>query len=158
MKAPSAPTGENPTLAWYGAHELFLWDSRTDSTRKLADISGVTVPTWSHDGARLLYVAADGLWLVSPATGVPVEVEHPLFPDQEWRAVARNQLSFFGQIPWTAHFSWWSPLTPNHASIDDRARRRVGLRFAGTGIDNRAAASRPTRFASKGDHNGAFGH
>jgi hypothetical protein len=41
--------------------------------------------------------------------GKPVEIEHPLFPEQDWRAVATNQLSFYGQIAWTAHFSWWSP-------------------------------------------------
>jgi WD40 repeat protein len=109
VEAPSTPTGENPTPAWYGAHELFLWNSRTDMTRKLADISGVTVPTWSNDGKQLLYVSGDGLWLAPLVSGRPVEIEHPLFPEQEWRTVATNQLSFYGQIAWTAHFSWSSP-------------------------------------------------
>ncbi len=109
VKAPSTPTGENPTLAWYGAHELLLWNSRNGSTRKLAEVSGAIVPSWSHSGTRLLYVSGDGLWLVPPTSGRAVEIEHPLVPEAQWRDVARNQLSFYGQIPWSAHFSWWSP-------------------------------------------------
>ena len=109
VEAPSTPTGENPTLAWYGAHELFLWNSRTDKARKLADNGGATVPTWSKDGKQLLYISGDGLWLAPLVAGRPIEIEHPLVPEQVWHAVAANQLSFYGQIPWTAHFSWWSP-------------------------------------------------
>lgn len=107
--APTTPAGENPTLAWFGAHELFLWNSRSDTTRKLADNSGAVVPTWSSDGKRLLYVSDNGLWLAPLTAGRPIEIEHPLVPESLWHAVATNQLSFYGQIPWTAHFSWWSP-------------------------------------------------
>jgi hypothetical protein len=67
------------------------------------------VPAWSSDSTRLLYVAHDGLWLAPVSAGPPVEIEHPLFPESESRAVATNQLGFYGQIAWTAHFSWWSP-------------------------------------------------
>ena len=67
------------------------------------------MPSWSHSGTRLLYVSGDGLWLVPATSGPAVEIEHPLVPEAQWRAVARNQLSFYGQIPWSAHFSWWSP-------------------------------------------------
>ncbi len=109
VEAPSTPTGENPTPAWYGAHGLLLWNSRTNVTRRLADASGATVPAWSSDGKQLLYVSDDGLWLAPSGAGKPVEIEHPLFPEPDWRAVATNQLSFYGQIAWTAHFSWWSP-------------------------------------------------
>ena len=107
VKAPSA-LPINLSLSWYGAHELFVWNRETNATRKIADVDGVSLPTWSKNGTQLLYVRNDGLWL-SPLKGNATEVEYPLFPPQQWRSVGNDNLSYFGQIDWTGQFSWWSP-------------------------------------------------
>jgi hypothetical protein len=75
---------------------------------EIADVSGVSVPTWSKDGKNLLYVANDGLWLSSTRGGSHIEIESPLFPDQDWETIANSNISYYGQIPWTVEFSWWS--------------------------------------------------
>jgi dipeptidyl aminopeptidase/acylaminoacyl peptidase len=110
VKAPYALTGGNATTAWYVAHELYLWDSRTGATRRVAAIDGASVPTWSSDGRELLYVSGDGLWLAPASGGKPVEIEHPLFPATEWRATpVIGSISYYGQIAWGAQFAWRSP-------------------------------------------------
>lgn len=107
VKAPSTIDAQVPA-AWYTAHQLFIWNRMTNTTRKIANIAGISLPTWSKNGRQLLYVNNDGLWL-APLNGNPVEIEYPLFPTQQWKAVATNGLSFYGQIPWSGQFNWWSP-------------------------------------------------
>jgi hypothetical protein len=97
-----------PLDSWYGAHELLVWDSRTGSTRRLARISGVSAPAWSHNGRDLLYVSGDGLWLAPAGGGRPVEIVGPLFPKSVWTRLPIS-VSFDGSIDWTSQFSWWSP-------------------------------------------------
>jgi hypothetical protein len=104
-----APYTFDPARVWYAAHELFLWNPRSGSTTRLADVSGPSVPTWSRDGSHLLYVSGDGLWLTPVGGGgEPVELEHPLFPEQLWNTTSAL-ISYFGQIDWTGQFSWSSP-------------------------------------------------
>jgi WD40-like Beta Propeller Repeat len=111
VKAPYALTGGGPTIAWYTAHQLYLWNERTGTTRMVATVTGVSVPTWSRNGRDLLYVSGDGLWLAAASGGRPVEIEHPLFPERQWSngAGPSGAISYFGQIHWTGQFSWWSP-------------------------------------------------
>ena len=108
VKAPFALTGGWPTLSWYGSHELFIWNADTASTTELADVAGVSVPTWSRNARDLLYVSNDGLWLVPVSGGKPVDIEHPLFPPRQWKTLS-GDISYYGQIDWTGQFSWWSP-------------------------------------------------
>jgi hypothetical protein len=109
VKAPVALTQGWLPLNWYGAHELYIWNARTNSSTLLADVMGVSVPSWSRNGKELLYVSNDGLWLL-PIMGKPVEIEHPLYPTQQWDDLLNSgsSISYYGQIPWTAQFSWWS--------------------------------------------------
>ena len=110
VKAPFALIGGNPTVAWYTAHQLYLWNARTSSTRRIADIDGASVPSWSRDGRDLLYVSGDGLWLAPASGGKPVEIEQPLYPESQWnRQPVPGAISYYGQIAWNAQFSWWSP-------------------------------------------------
>jgi hypothetical protein len=105
-----APYSFDPAVAWYAAHELFLWNRRTGSTARLAAVSGASVPTWSRDGRDLLYVSGDGLWLAPVAGGKPVEIEHPLFSQRQWSTIGTTAtISYYGQIDWTGQFSWSSP-------------------------------------------------
>ena len=105
IKAPVALTDGWPTPAWYLAHEIFLWDQRTNSTRRLGAIEGAAVPAWSKDGQDLLYVSGDGLWLAAVKTARPIQIEHPLFPGKQWF----GNDAYYGQIAWSAQFAWWSP-------------------------------------------------
>jgi len=107
VKAPATIDAQVPA-AWYGAHELFVWNRNPNATRKIANVAGVSLPTWSRNGKQLLYVSNDGLWL-APLNDKPIEIEYPLFPTREWKAVATNGLSFYGQIDWAGKFSWSSP-------------------------------------------------
>jgi hypothetical protein len=109
VKSPDWITPGWPALSWYGTHELFLWNAKTNTSTQIAAVSGVSVPTWSKDGENLLYVANDALWLSSASGSSPVEIESPLFPEQDWRTVATSDtFSYYGQIAWTGQFSWWS--------------------------------------------------
>jgi hypothetical protein len=85
-----------------------VWNRRTGSTRRLAAISGVSVPAWSRNGRDLLYVSGDGLWLAPAGGGRPVEIVRPLFPRSVWTQLPIS-VSFDGSIDWTSQFSWWSP-------------------------------------------------
>jgi hypothetical protein len=110
VKAPAFRAGAgNPSLAWFHAHRLEVWNSRTDRTRRIGAIDGASLPTWSRDGKSLLYVSDDGLWLADAATGKAVEIEHPLYRASSWKHVATTSLAFYGQIPWSKQFSWYTP-------------------------------------------------
>ncbi len=107
VKAPATDEAQIPA-AWFKAHELLVWNRDDDTTRKIADIAGVSLPTWSRHGTQLLYVKGDGLWL-APLSGKPIEIEYPLFPPRQWWRVGTNGLSFYGQINWAGQFGWSSP-------------------------------------------------
>jgi Tol biopolymer transport system component len=101
--------GGNPPVAWYAAHELFVYNPATHQSTKIAGIDGVSVPTWSADGKSLLYVSRNALWL-SPATGgKPTEIATPLFAPAEWLHPGLDAISYYGQINWTGQFDWRSP-------------------------------------------------
>ncbi len=84
VKAPIAFTGAWPSLAWYQAHDLMVWDSHTHTSRRIAGVSGASVPVWSNNGNDLLFAKEDALWLV--ADGPPVEVAGPLYPEAQWQS------------------------------------------------------------------------
>jgi hypothetical protein len=109
VKAPTAHTGGNPPVAWYAAHELFVYDPATRRSTKIAGVAGVSVPTWSADGKTLLYVSRNALWLAPATGGKPTEIATPLFAPAEWLNPLLGAISYYGQIPWTAQFSWRSP-------------------------------------------------
>jgi hypothetical protein len=109
VKSPSADTGGWPSLAWFDAHKLFVFDPATGRSTKLEGVSGVSVPTWSGDGRELLYVSDDALWLVPAQGGRAREVVSPLFLPSLWRDVgSSDRLSYYGQVDWTGQFNWWS--------------------------------------------------
>lgn len=112
VKAPTYRAGGNPTLAWFEAHQLYVWSSRTRTSRRIGAIAGSSLPTWSRDGKSLLYVSGDGLWLANGTTGQAVEIEHPLYRDSAWTNIATASLAFYGQIPWSKQFSWYSKYVP----------------------------------------------
>jgi len=83
------------------AHQLWLYSLADRSLHEVAAAGGATVPTWSSDGKSLLYVADDGLWLLTGLTAPPVEVAKPLFPANAWP-------SYYGQVDWSGQFAWSS--------------------------------------------------
>jgi hypothetical protein len=109
VKAPAYRSAGDPSLAWFEAHQLYVWNARTDATRRIGASSGSSLPTWSLDGKNLLYVSGDGLWLADVATGKAVEIEHPLYRESTWKKIATTSLAFYGQIPWSKQFSWHTP-------------------------------------------------
>jgi dipeptidyl aminopeptidase/acylaminoacyl peptidase len=86
---------------WYNAHELLLYDAHSERIRAVPEARGATVPAWSPDGKRLLYVADNALWLLPSLSAKPVEIATPLYTQQQWPA-------YYGQIDWTAQFDWWA--------------------------------------------------
>jgi hypothetical protein len=107
-KAPAYRAAAGPNLSWFQAHQLYVWNARTDATRRIGAISGSSLPTWSHDGKSLLYVSGDGLWLADATTGTAVEIEHPLYRESTWNKVGSTDLAYYGQVPWSKQFSWYS--------------------------------------------------
>lgn len=90
---------QNVVAAWYGAHQLWLYDPVRRSLREL-NAGGASVPAWSADGNSLLYVAQDGIWLLPGLTERPVRIAGPLFPPGNWPA-------YYGQVDWLSQFAWW---------------------------------------------------
>jgi hypothetical protein len=110
VKAPVDLASAWPSTGWYREHVLYLWNRTSGATRRIGPVDGAQLPTWSRNGSELLYVADDGLWLTHVHGGNPIEIEHPLFREREWNDVAAtSDIAFYGQIPWTAQFSWSSP-------------------------------------------------
>jgi hypothetical protein len=109
VKSPAMFNGGNPPLAWFAAHDLFVYNPDTRRSTRIAGIEGASVPTWSTDGKSLLYVSHDALWL-SPATGgKPTEIAAPLFAPSNWLNPTSGARSYYGQINWTGQFNWRSP-------------------------------------------------
>jgi WD40 repeat protein len=106
VRAPIALTDGWPDAAWYADHALYVWNTQTDATRRIATVDGANVPTWSASGRNLLYVRNNGLWLAPANRGSPSEIAYPLFPPTSLYTSFAND--YYGQIPWTAQFSWWS--------------------------------------------------
>lgn len=103
VRAPSQTSPafqQHAVTAWYNAHQLWVDNPATRSTRKL-DASGATVPAWSTNGQSLLYIARDGIWLLPRLTRRPVRIATPLFPPGNWP-------TYYGQVDWTPQFAWWS--------------------------------------------------
>lgn len=90
---------QNVVAAWYGAHQLWLYDPARRSLREL-NAGGASVPAWSADGNSLLYVAQDGIWLLPGLTERPVRIAGPLFPPGNWP-------TYYGQVDWPSQFAWW---------------------------------------------------
>jgi hypothetical protein len=114
VKAPIAFTGGWPSLAWYEAHDLMVWDSLTRTSRRIASVTGASVPVWSQNGKDLLFVKEDALWLVAVAAGSPAEVAGPLCSEAQWQSAYEPDgdslgTAYYGQIPWVQQFNWWSP-------------------------------------------------
>lgn len=109
VKSPTSPTVGWPPLSWYQAHHLFIWNRNTNTSTPVADTAGISVSTWSAHGTRLLYVANDELWLWHRHR-TPVAIASPLYPPIEWEEIATDSnISYYGQINWTAQFNWWTP-------------------------------------------------
>lgn len=107
VKAPAYRAAGGPRLAWFNAHQLYVWNSRTNVTRRIGAISGSSLPTWSHAGKSLLYVSHDGLWLADPTTGKATEIEHPLYRESAWEHIGSIGYSYYGQLPWSKQFNWY---------------------------------------------------
>jgi Tol biopolymer transport system component len=108
VKSPSADTGGQPSLTWFKAHRLFVFDAATRRSTEVARADGASVPTWSKNGKEILYVRDNALWVSPVLGGKATELETPLFPPAEWQDVLRSGISFYGQVNWGGQFSWWS--------------------------------------------------
>jgi hypothetical protein len=108
VKSPSADTGGQPSLPWFQAHRLFVFNSDTRRTAEVGGVDGVSAPTWSSSGKDILYVNDNALWLSPALGGKAIELETPLFPPAQWQDVLSSELSFYGQVAWADQFSWWS--------------------------------------------------
>ena len=58
---------------------MLIWNPATNTSSEVADVVGVSVPTWSREGKDLLYVPNDGTWIVPVHGGRAVEIEHSSF-------------------------------------------------------------------------------
>lgn len=108
-KAPTVPDDDVSNAVWYNAHELYLWNSATNASKKVAEVSGATVPVWSKNGQDLLYVDNNALWLWHVHGGKAMRIASPLFLRSQWIATNSGfQFSFFEQVDFLGQFSWWS--------------------------------------------------
>jgi len=106
VRAPVMKCVACSDAAWDAAHAIFVWNARTDATRRVGLVDGAAVPTWSSDRRDLLFVRDDGLWLQPISGAAAIEIEHPLFASAA--LTGPDGVDYFGQVPWPAQFSWWS--------------------------------------------------
>lgn len=104
VQAPPSAHGDffqSTVTAWYAQHRL--WVLRAGSQRPVAipATQGAATPTWSSNSRSLMYVSGDALWLIPHLGAHPVKIAAPLFVPTDWP-------SYYGQIAWTAQFSWSS--------------------------------------------------
>ena len=109
---------QNVTMAWYSAHQLWLYNPASRSISKLS-ASGASVPVWSADGKSLLYVARDAVLAAAAAL-------RPAGPDRG-AAVPTRQLAGLlraGQLdqPVRVVARSWPVMTGSQ-----KARRRAAL-------------------------------
>ena len=102
------PSWRQPSLPWFQAHRLFVFNSDTRRTAEVGGVDGVSAPTWSSSGKDILYVNDNALWLSPALGGKAIELETPLFPPAQWEDVLSSELSFYGQVTRTDQFSWRS--------------------------------------------------
>jgi hypothetical protein len=112
-KSPTVPNDGISNETWYDDHELYLWNSSTNTSKKIANLKGATTPVWSKDGRDVLYVASDALWLWTTDRVRPIEIARPLFAPALWNASLpptqwSTELSYFEQVDFRDQFSWWS--------------------------------------------------
>jgi len=104
IEAPAsnvANIGQASVHRWYATHSLWLLRAGSSSPTAIAHTAGAASPVWSADGASLLYVANDSLWLLPTLSGRPVRLTAPLFQSNVWP-------SFYGQVHWSSQFAWSS--------------------------------------------------
>ena len=104
IQAPStsqADFDQRHVVAWYATHALWTL-APGGAPREIQGAGGASTPTWSADGATILYTAHDALWLVG-ANGhsAPTRIAGPLFDPHRWPA------SWF-QVDWQDQFAWSS--------------------------------------------------
>ncbi|MGA3220627.1 MAG: hypothetical protein ABSE77_16340, partial [Acidimicrobiales bacterium] len=90
---------QSATVAWYQTHHLFVLAAGSSRPAELPGTQGASDPAWSTDGRSLIYVANNGVLLISHLGAVPVEVASPLLVPTEWGAR-------FGVVNWTSDFAW----------------------------------------------------
>ena len=111
VKAPVVEFETHLTVAWYATHDVYIYDTVSGRSHQLAQVRGASVPEWSKDGRDLLYVSGDGLWL-APVTGAAAQrIAYPLYGARRssGELALTPPFGYYGQIPWSAQFSWWSP-------------------------------------------------
>lgn len=89
VKAPMAETEGWPSLAWYDTHDLMVWDVKTRSSRRVAGVTGASVPEWSASGKDLLFVKDNALWLGFVKPHWPHRA-HSLAGRRRWRPRPRS--------------------------------------------------------------------
>jgi len=104
-----APVGEavnfsqGTVAAWYAEHSLWVMQTANRTVAEVEGANGASAPVWSADGKSIMYVAGDGLWLVTaPSPGgqaKPVLVAAPLFQPGDWP-------NYYAQVAWSSQFAW----------------------------------------------------
>ncbi|MGO9659865.1 MAG: TolB family protein [Acidimicrobiales bacterium] len=101
VEAPSSNIGNFFPVTvthWYASHHLFVLNSATAGPLEIAGTQGASAPLWSRDGANLLYVSGNGLWLLPGLDQTPAEIGAPLL-ELPWP-------TYYGQVLWSDQFAW----------------------------------------------------
>jgi TolB protein len=93
-------TVEPTQRRWYATRKLWLLPAGRKRPLAVPDSTGAADPVFSADGASLLFVKDDGLWLFPGPSGPPVRIATPLFSG----ALPND----YGQVDWNSRFAWSS--------------------------------------------------
>ena len=82
--------------SWEAGHSLWVEPAGAKAPTQLAGGSAANAPVWSSGGRRLMFVKADGLWVLPAPGGTPMEVASGLSVPP----------SYYGQVQWLYQFAW----------------------------------------------------
>jgi WD40-like Beta Propeller Repeat len=102
VEAPNVLVGpwtQKRIAAWYAAHRLLLYNTRTRRTQSVPTADGATAINWATNDRSLLYVRDDAIWLLPTLTGQPIRIATPLYPPNRWP-------QYYAQIDWSGRFAW----------------------------------------------------
>ena len=95
--------GQPQISQWYATHRLEMLAAGSSKPEEIAATNGAMDPVWSTNSESLLFVKNDTLFLLRTPISTPQKIAGPLFAQSLWGA---NGYPYYGEIDWSAEFSW----------------------------------------------------
>lgn len=86
-------------MSWVRTRTLWVADARGGQARQLLGAAGIYAPQWSRDGAHLLYLRDNAVWLIGANGVAPTRIVGP-FPGPF------DLSGYYGHVSWSGVLAW----------------------------------------------------